>query len=77
MVLDAIHKHWIDYGKRLPRRFEMHPRVYCDLIQSLTREEVHGSLFSDVFKLHGVEVHEHSQTIGVRMVTCNNEVEYL
>lgn len=76
MILDAIHRHMEKHDGKPPKRIEMNPAVHTDFVQSLGPADF--TLTPSGFKtFHNVEIVSHRQTVGARLITCENEVEYL
>lgn len=82
MLLHAISDHRRKHRGLYPRRFELHPEVFCDFELELHARN-DGELYAartdnpDVLRFNGTEVHCHQQASRPKMVSADNVVEYL
>lgn len=80
MLIDAIVRHRKAHHGALPRRIELHPATYAELLASLDAREFpmpreDGRL--DVLPLRGVDVYRDSNVMLAKLITVDNIVEYL
>lgn len=78
MLRIAIYDHQKEYRGKLPKRIEMHPAVFSDLIRDENfhrYRNITGSNTPDEF--YGVPIVVDVMAKRLKLINVNNEVEYI
>jgi hypothetical protein len=76
MLREAIYRHCRDHHGQRPKKIVLHPAVYADLVNHLG---IHAycSIDGEFKTFEGVPIVPDRNAAHPRLVTCENEVEWL
>lgn len=75
MLREAIFSHCQNHRGQPPKRFELHPAVWMDLCYNCRPWQIQVTAEGQDFE--GIPVVIDKQAIRSKLITCDNEVEYL